>query len=201
MTAPPRSSRPLRLVDDVDGPTDAALLAGVSHGDDRACRVFVQRHASRVMGVAMSVCRDRGVAEDVSQRAFEQVWRHAAAFDPERASARTWLLTIARRLAIDEVRRRRPDPLDPDSMGRLLAPATADTERAGLALLERDRVAAALAGLPEDQRRAVVLASIGGLSAREVAEAESVPLGTAKTRIRLGMKRLRSALAAEVDHG
>ncbi len=202
MTAAPRSSRPLRLVDGaVDEPTDAVLLAAVATGDERACRVFVERHASRVIGVAMAVCRDRGVAEDVAQRAFEQAWRHAGSYDPDRASARTWLGTIARRVAIDEVRRRRPSPVSPEDLGRLLAPSGSDTERSGLAALERDQVAAALGALPEEQRRAVVLAGIGGLSAREVADTESVPLGTAKTRIRLGMRRMRAALAGEVDRG
>jgi len=81
------------------------------------------------------------------------------------------------------------------------APAGADTERAGLAAAERSTVAAALGELPEAQRRAVVLAALGGYSASEVAEIEGVPLGTAKTRIRLGMRRLRAALAGEVDRG
>jgi RNA polymerase sigma factor (sigma-70 family) len=190
----------MRLVGD-DEPSDAALLVAVALGDPAACRVFVDRHASAVLGVAASVCRDRTLAEDIAQRAFEQAWRHAASFDGSRASARTWLLVITRRLAIDELRRRRPSPMAPDVMGALLAPAGADTERAGLAAVERSTVSAALADLPEAQRRAVVLAALGGYSASEVAEVEGVPLGTAKTRIRLGLRRLRAALAGEVDHG
>jgi RNA polymerase sigma factor (sigma-70 family) len=202
VTTAPRRTRVVRLVDgDVDGPSDAALLTAVALGDGDACRTFVDRHASRVLGVAVSVCRDRTLAEDVSQRAFEQAWRHAASFDPARASARTWLLTITRRLAIDELRRRRISPVAPDDLLGLLAPAAADTERAGLASAGRARVIAALRTLPDEQCRAVVLASLGGHSAREVAEIEDVPLGTAKTRIRLGLRRLRAELADEVDHG
>jgi RNA polymerase sigma factor (sigma-70 family) len=200
VTTVPRSSRPMRLVGD-DEPSDAALLVAVALGDAAACHRFVDRHASAVLGVATRVCRDRSLAEDIAQRAFEQAWRHAASFDADRASARTWLLVITRRLAIDELRRRRPTPMAPDAMGTLLAPAGAATERAGLAAAERSTVAAALGELPEAQRRAVVLAALGGYSASEVAEIEGVPLGTAKTRIRLGMRRLRAALAGEVDRG
>lgn len=191
----------MRPVGDADEPSDAALLVAVALGDGAACRSFVDRHAAAVLGVAVSVCRDRTLAEDIAQRAFEQAWRHAASFDATKASARTWLLVITRRLAIDELRRRRPSPLPPDALGALLSPSTSDTERAGLASVERARVAAALAGLPEPQRRAVVLASIGGYSASEVAEAEGVPLGTAKTRIRLGMRRLRVSLGEGDDRG
>lgn len=202
MTTAPRTPRVVRLVDGaVDEPSDVALLTAVALGDEGACRAFVDRHASSVLGVAVSVCRDRTLAEDVSQRAFERAWRHAASFDPARASARTWLLTITRRLAIDELRRRHASPVAPDDLLGLLSPAAVDTERAGLAEAGRDRVLAALRSLPDEQRRAVVLASLGGRSAREVAEIEDVPLGTAKTRIRLGLRRLRTELADEVDHG
>jgi RNA polymerase sigma factor (sigma-70 family) len=190
----------MRLVGD-DQPSDAALLVAIALGDATACRVFVDRHAAAVIGVAVSVCRDRTLADDIAQRAFEQAWRHAASFDAGRASARTWLLVITRRLAIDELRRRRPSPLAPDALGAVMGSANSDTERAGMAAAERSVVSAALAELPVAQRRAVVLATLGGYSASEVAEIEGVPLGTAKTRIRLGMRRLRAALAGEVDHG
>jgi RNA polymerase sigma-70 factor (ECF subfamily) len=182
-----------------DQPSDAALLVAVALGDAAACRVFVDRHSAAVLGVATSVCRDRILAEDIAQRAFEQAWRHAASFDASRATARTWLLVITRRLAIDELRRRRPSLVPPEAMDVLLAPSRGDTERSGMAAVERSVVSAALADLPEAQRRAVVLAALGGYSASEVAEVEGVPLGTAKTRIRLGMRRLRAALAGEGD--
>jgi RNA polymerase sigma-70 factor (ECF subfamily) len=181
--------------------SDAALLVAVALGDDGACRSFVERHSGAVFGLSFGMCRDRGVAEDVTQRAFERAWRHAAAFDPERASARTWLLTITRRLTLDELRRRRPHPLAPDDLAEILAPAGSNTEQAGLRDAERAEVARALAQLPEPQRRAVVLAALGGRSASEVAVVEDVPLGTAKTRIRLGLRRLRAELDGRVDHG
>lgn len=185
----------------VDGPDDPALLVAMALGDADACQAFVERHAGPVIGLAGRICRDRALAEDIAQRCFEQAWRHAAEFDPERASARTWLLTITRRLAIDELRRRRPHPLPPPDLEGLLAAAVADPEAAGIASVEQAKVVSALTELPEEQRRAVVMAAVGGMSAREVAEVDRIPLGTAKTRIRLGLRRLRSLLDGEVDRG
>ncbi|HEY6531322.1 MAG TPA: sigma-70 family RNA polymerase sigma factor [Acidimicrobiales bacterium] len=199
MTTSPRADR--RLTASATEPTDAALLVAVALGDGDACRSFVHRHASAVFGLALGMCRDRGVAEDVTQRAFERAWRHAGAYEPDRASARTWLLMITRRLALDELRRRKAHPLAPADLDAVLAPATADTEAAALRDTERDAVTRALAELPEPQRRAVVLAALGGRTASEVAAIERIPLGTAKTRIRLGLRRLRAELDGEVDHG
>jgi RNA polymerase sigma factor (sigma-70 family) len=191
----PRNTRLRRAA-----PTDAALLAAVALGDGEACREFVSRHASGVFGLAVMVCGDRSLAEDVAQQAFERAWRHAASFDPSRGSARTWLFTITRRLAIDEFRRRRSSPVAPEDLDLLLGPSRADTEAAGIRGSERERVAAALASLPEAQRRAVVLAAMGGRSATEISAIEHVPVGTAKTRVRLGLRRLRAALAEEADN-
>jgi RNA polymerase sigma factor (sigma-70 family) len=199
VTTSPRADR--RTSAHASGDSDAVLLGAVARGDDDACRSFVARHGPAVFGLALGMCRDRGVAEDVTQRAFERAWRHAGAYEPDRASARTWLLTIARRLAIDERRRRRADPLAPADLDAILAPAAADTERDALRDAEREAVSRALAALPEPQRRAVVLAALGGRSATEVAAIEAIPLGTAKTRIRLGLRRLRAELDGEVDHG
>jgi RNA polymerase sigma-70 factor (ECF subfamily) len=199
VTTSPRADRAPSA--EVADPSDAALLVAVSVGDDDACRRFVDRHAPAVFGLALGMCRDRSLAEDVTQSTFERAWRHAGAYQSDRASARTWLLTIARRLAIDELRRRRPQPVAPDDLARLLDPGRADTEHAALRDAERRSVVQALGELPEPQRRAVVLAALGGRSATEVAAEEGIPLGTAKTRIRLGLRRLRAELDGEVDHG
>ena len=199
VTISPRADRQVSA--DPAGQPDAALLARIALGDERACRSFVDRHAAAMLGLAIGLCRDRGLAEDVTQRAFERVWRHAGSFDADRASARTWVLMITRRLAIDELRRRRPQPLAPEDLAQVLAPAPSDTEQAALRDAERDVVARALALLPEEQRRAVVLATLGGRSAAEVAVIDGIPLGTAKTRIRLGLRRLRTSLDGEVDRG
>lgn len=173
----------------------------MARGDEGACRSFVERHASAVFGLALGMCRDRGTAEDVAQRAFERAWRHAGSFEPARASARTWLLVITRRLAVDELRRRRAVPLAPIDLDVLLDPAGGGLESVALAEVERTAITGALSELPEAQRRAVVLAALAGRTAAEVAEIEGVPLGTAKTRIRLGLRRLRAELDGEVDRG
>ena len=87
----------MRLVGlDAGEPDDAALLVAVALGDEGACRAFVDRHSSRVYGLALAVCRDRSLAEDVAQRAFEQAWRHAASYDPERTSSMARRLVMVR---------------------------------------------------------------------------------------------------------
>jgi RNA polymerase sigma-70 factor (ECF subfamily) len=176
---------------------DTALLAAIALGDESACTVFVRRHQRVVYGVAVGVCGDGQLAEDVAQQTFERVWRHAASFDERRGSVRTWMLTICRRLAIDVIRARRAMPLDPEDMLVILPSSRADEiEERAAASTELIRVNAAMQRLPDDQRRAVLLASLSGLTAAEIAQVEQIPLGTAKTRIRLGLRRLRSQLVS-----
>jgi RNA polymerase sigma-70 factor (ECF subfamily) len=176
---------------------DAALLAAIALGDGAACTVFVRRHQRAVYGVAVGVCGDSQLAEDVAQQTFERVWKHAASFDERRGSVRTWMLTICRRAAIDVIRARRSVPFSPDDLMFIL-PSTPPNQVEDLAgtSTELVRVRAAMLRLPDDQRRAVLLASLSGLTAAEIAEVEQIPLGTAKTRIRLGLRRLRSQLVS-----
>lgn len=180
---------------------DEVLLAGYLAGDDELTVAFVRRFQARVYGVAVAVTADAVTAEDVAQQAFERAWRHGATFDPRRGSMTTWLSTITRHLAIDAVRARRPVPVD---VHAILAQATTGggPERAALDLDSVDELRAALRRLPAEQARAVVLAGMAGLSASEVAQREGIPLGTAKTRIRAALRRLRSALEeAGIDRG
>ena len=181
---------------------DDALIAGVAAGDSGAATALVRRYQRRVFGLAVTVVGDRDLAEDVAQEAFVRAWRHAAAYDPRRASVATWLLTITRNLAIDCLRMRRSDPLDSDSLVALVgaAPGSEPSDLA-VASTEADRLRRALRDLPEEQRRAVVLAAIGGRTSQEVSDVEGIPLGTAKTRIRTGMLRLRDALSGEREAG
>jgi RNA polymerase sigma-70 factor (ECF subfamily) len=139
---------------------------------------------------------DRDAAEDIAQEALLRAWRHAAAFDARRGSVATWLLTITRNLAIDALRVRRPVAIDPDDLRALSLPASG-RDAADVVAVGDDvaRLSDALGGLPDEQRRAVVLAGLWGLTAREIAEREEIPLGTAKTRIRTALGRLRIALA------
>jgi RNA polymerase sigma-70 factor (ECF subfamily) len=177
---------------------DDALMAGMAAGDHDAAAVFVRRHQRQVYGLALSVVGDAATAEDVSQEAFTRAWRHAGSYDARRASATTWLLTITRNLAIDALRLRRSDPADPATIASLMG-AARQPEPSDLAeaSADRRRLVEALGKLPVDQRRAVVLAAIGGRTGEEISQAEGIPLGTAKTRIRTALLRLR----ADLIHG
>jgi RNA polymerase sigma factor (sigma-70 family) len=178
--------------------SDEALVAGLASGDQDAASEFVRRYQRRIFGLASTIVRDAGLAEDVAQEAFVRAWRHAANYDPRRGTVTTWLLTITRNLAIDTLRVRRPTAVDPESLpGLHLASADPSPDEVpGL----RDDVAplrAAIGRLPEEQRRALIMASLLGYTAREVSEVEGIPLGTAKTRIRTALLRLRAAVRAE----
>jgi RNA polymerase sigma factor (sigma-70 family) len=178
--------------------SDDALVAGLATGDPDAARAFVARFQRRVFGLARTIVADDRAAEDVAQEAFVRAWKHAAAFDPRRGNVVGWLLTITRNLAIDAVRVRRPVALDPDALVGLDRAST-DRDTSELAELSDDtsRLRVALGNLPEEQRRAIVLAGLLGYTAREVGDAEGIPLGTAKTRIRTALIRLRAALVTE----
>jgi RNA polymerase sigma factor (sigma-70 family) len=174
--------------------SDEALLAGLATGDPEAMAAFVRRFQRRVFGLAYAITGDQGMAEDVAQEAFARAWRHAQAYDVRRGPVAAWLLAITRNLAIDAVRPRRPEPTDPEQILALGIPETAaGPDEQAIAGEDIARLRRAIAALPEDQRRALVLAAFYGRTAREISESERVPLGTAKTRIRAAMLKLRSA--------
>jgi len=175
--------------------SDADLLAHVAAGDHDAAHVFVQRFQRRVYGLAFTILGDARAAEDVAQEALVRAWRHAGAFDPTRGNVPGWVLAIARNAAVDAARARRPIAIDPDDLVDL-SPVSSERAPDDAVVVFDDigRLRAALGHLPDAQRRAVVLAGIGGLTAREIAERESIPVGTAKTRIRAALRRLRAAL-------
>lgn len=181
-------------------PADDALLAGYGAGDAVAAASFIRRHQARVYGLALSIVIDPALAEDISQEAFTRAWRHAATYDARRGSVPTWLLTITRNLAIDALRLRRSLPVDPTTLAALDMKATgldAEPGRAAELSDQTARLRTALAGLPEEQRRAVVLSGLMGRTAREISERENIPLGTAKTRIRAAMRKLRVVLVED----
>jgi RNA polymerase sigma-70 factor (ECF subfamily) len=173
-------------------------------GDQTAAVAFVRRYQRRVFGLAHAMTGDVGVSEDVAQEALIRVWRHAPVFDPRRGSVTSWVLTITRNLTIDALRLRRAVPTDPDDFAAAaMLSLEHNPEDAVLRGDVRHLVRNALAVLPVEQRRAVVLASVYGRTALEISETEGIPLGTAKTRIRTGLLRLRAAveLAREVEEG
>jgi RNA polymerase sigma factor (sigma-70 family) len=176
--------------------SDEALLSGLAAGDADAATAFTRRFQARVYGLVLTIVRDEGIAEDVAQETFVRAWRHARTYDPRRGRVATWLLTIARNLAIDVIRVKRPEPLDPELV-------VAKVHQTGIAESvpehdyppdERERVRAAIAELPTEQRRALFLAAYLGRTAQEIGELEDIPLGTAKTRIRTAMHKLRDSL-------
>lgn len=182
-----------------DRAADAALVAGLAVGDPPAATAFVRRFQGNVFGLALSITRDPALAEDVSQEAFLRAWRAASTYDPGRASVMTWLLTITRNTAIDAVRARRTTPTSPELLEAVLQDTFTGNDPADIAMhrLDSARALQHLAALHPTQARAVVLAVVGGCTAVEVSEHERIPLGTAKTRIRTGLMRLRTAMQEE----
>lgn len=181
--------------------SDEELLARFAASDREGTSAFVERFQRRIFGLAFTIVGEPRRAEDVAQEALLRAWRHASVFDLRRGSVVTWLLTITRNLAIDAVRVRRPVIIEPDDLLRRsdASPARDPSEEV-VVRADIGRLRDALTALPDEQRRAVVLASGWGLSAREIAEREEIPLGTAKTRIRAALGRLHLALADENEN-
>jgi RNA polymerase sigma-70 factor (ECF subfamily) len=197
------SGRAVRSVGEPSGDpagTDLALLIRrCARGDEEAFGSLYDATSSRAWGMALRVVRDRAQAEEVVQEAYLQVWRHAGRFDPARGGVVSWLLMIVHRSAVDRVRsaeassRREQTYLD---LGRALG-ETDVTSTAAEASLEAHRVRTALGDLTDLQRQAVELAFWGGYTHTEVAGILEIPVGTAKTRIRDGLIRLRDTLGVE----
>jgi RNA polymerase sigma factor (sigma-70 family) len=187
------------------GASDEALLAGFATGDPEMALVFVRRFQSKVFGLALMITRDRSDADEVAQDAFLRAWRYAASFDPRRGSVAGWLMGITRNAAVDRVRltntaRSRVELSEPGELSEAGGgDALVDDEAARLA--ERNDLLAQVARswtvLPPEQRAALAAVTVRGLTAREYAEAAGIPLGTAKTRIRLGLRKLRQSLKVD----
>jgi len=181
---------------DYSGFPDEALLALAAREDEEALAQLYDRYGRVVYGLTLRVVRDPVLAEDAVQETFLAVWRTAGSFRAERAKASTWILTLAHRRAVDVVRReerRRAAPLadGADEPDERALPADAEIE-----LTDRRRlVQQALRQLPDEQREALELAYYGGLTQSELAERLSVPLGTIKSRMFTGLRRLRDLLA------
>jgi RNA polymerase sigma-70 factor, ECF subfamily len=174
--------------------SDEAAVALVARGDEVALAELYDRFGRIAWGLALRILRDEALAEDAVQDAFVAVWRTATRFVPERGSARTWVLTLVHRRAVDLVRReqrRRGDPLEsaPEPAGETGADDDA------LLRLERERVQHALTQLPDREREAIELAYFGGFTQSELAERLGQPIGTIKSRMFSGLARLRELLA------
>ncbi|WP_459642439.1 ECF RNA polymerase sigma factor SigK [Kineococcus sp. NUM-3379] len=171
------------------------LLQRAAQGDDDAFAALYDATSSAVFGTVLRVLRDPAQSEEVSQEVYLEAWRTAARFDPTRGSARTWLVTMAHRRAVDRVRSAQASTDRDEKVGLRdqVRPYDSVSETVE-GNLEREDVRRALSSLTTVQRQAVTLAYYGGRTHTEIARELSLPLGTVKTRLRDGMIRLRDAL-------
>jgi RNA polymerase sigma-70 factor (ECF subfamily) len=189
MPSPSRSSAPLRSSDDL------ALVRRVAENESAALAELHDRYAGMLLALARRVLGPAGEAEEVVQEAFVQVWNQADRYDPGRSSVSTWLILITRSRALDRLRSRQARERTSEAAGAEPPPEpSAGAEEHVLHRERRGRVRAALAELPEEQRRVLEMAFYEGLSQSEIATRTGTPLGTVKTRALLGMKKLRQAL-------
>jgi RNA polymerase sigma-70 factor, ECF subfamily len=170
--------------------SDAELLKAVAAGDREAFAAFYDRHSATAFGLLKKLLREASDAEDVLQETFLQVWRQAGRFDPERSSPLGWLVMIARSRALDRLRRH-PVPTTSELPDQPVIP---EAEAAVEFQESQGAIVFALAQLPVEQQIAIQMAFFGGLTYEQVAERQGIPVGTAKTRIRLGMMKLRKLL-------
>jgi RNA polymerase sigma factor (sigma-70 family) len=175
--------------------SDELLLEGFCAGDEQRASDFVRHFSQRLYWLAFRIVGDSGSAEDVVQMTWERVWRNGSTVDAERGSLDAWVSTITRNLALDWVRAKRATPIDTSETAAGPSSEACDPEWRSMIEESRREVRAGLARLPTAQARSVVLAGALDMSTAQVALHESVPLGTAKTRIRTGKQRLRRELA------
>ena len=179
---------------------DAALMRAFAQREPAAAEELYERFASRVYGLGIVMLGGDAAAQDLVQDTFVKLWRNADRYETTRGRLETWVLLIARSLAIDTLRRRVLESRSLEAAGRPLEAdeAPGPDEMVGTADLAA-RARRAMDGLSGEQRAALELAYFGGKTSAEVAELEGIPLGTAKTRIRTALIRLREAMEEHRD--
>ena len=175
---------------------DADVIPLLAAGDTRAIESLYDRYSRLAFGLAFKMLNDRMAAEDVVQEAFVALWRHSRSFDPDRGQVRSWLLRIVRNRAIDRIRGggTHRETTNIDDVDVPVADTAWDHVSADA---DRTQVRTLLSQLPSNQRRAIELSYFGGLSQPEVALTMQVPLGTVKSRQRLGLEKMRQALESK----
>lgn len=179
--------------------SDADLIGRAANGDARALEVIYDRYSGVVFSFSLRLVGDRQLAEEVLQEVFFRAWQQGGNFSAQRGSLVTWLLSITHNMSIDEIRKRnrRPQKADSEEPELLLAGLQASgqsvEDEVWIGSL-RGTIGEALRELPASQREAIEMAYFQGLTQREIAEALGEPLGTIKTRMRLGLLKLREAL-------
>jgi RNA polymerase sigma-70 factor (ECF subfamily) len=184
-------------------PAESVLMARVAAGDAEAFEAVYERHARSVYAYVIAQLDRSSEAEDVCQEAFLALWRHASRFDPRRGSVRGWLIGIARNQAIDRLRSRaRQAKAEAGAVAiAALEPPEDSVSRTGADRAEAARLRRLLDDLPAEQRDVLLLVHHGGLSQREIAEVTGLPLGTVKSRLRLGLARVRVLAGADRPPG
>jgi RNA polymerase sigma-70 factor, ECF subfamily len=181
--------------------SDDHLVAGLRRGDPDALAQAHRDYGGAVLAYLRRLIKDPGGAEDVHQEVFLEVWRRGPSFDPARAGLGTWILLIARSRAIDHLRRRVPEPRDPQAPAALATgEAEQDPETSPDALVERWGMAMRLGRLPEHEASVLRMRFHEGLSQSEIAARTGVPLGTVKTHMVRALRRLR-AMVDEEERG
>ena len=173
-----------------------SLIIRVAAGDQLAMATLYQTSSRVVYGLLLRILNEHGLAEEVLLDVYMQVWRQAGSYDQERGSPMAWMLTIARSRAIDKLRSGRQELLLRESFEAVEenARSEVDVEEAAAIAEVQGKVRQALETLPAEQREVIELAYYGGLSHSEIALQLEQPLGTVKTRVRLGMMKLRELL-------
>ena len=181
--------------------TDGSLLRLAAERRPEALAALYDRHAPHLLALARRILGHAGEAEDVVQEVFVHVWNHASRYDPSRSSVSTWLVLITRSRAIDRLRHRQVVDRSHEAAHRDVPPGEHASPEGADAVLNRERrerVRRELESLPPEQRQVLEMAFYDGLSQAEIAARADLPLGTVKTRTLLAMKKLRSALRAEI---
>jgi len=178
-------------------PDLVTLMADVQQGDERAFAELYDALSGLVFGTVKRVLRDQAMSEEVTQEVFVELWRTAARFDPERASISTWAVTLARRRAVDRVRREQSQRDRIERAGQRRPEEASTPDDAAVSSFEAERVHRAVADLPDDQRTVIEMAFIQGDSHAVIAERLDLPLGTVKSRVRGGLKKLSGTLGGE----
>jgi RNA polymerase sigma-70 factor (ECF subfamily) len=177
---------------------DEDLMPLLAEKDPDAFEVFYDRHGGAAFSLAYRIVGDRSAAEDVTQEAFISIWRSGAHYDRARGSVRAWTLGVVRNRAIDALRRQsgKAPKLDFDDEAALEQRAAPElTEEEALQRESARELRGALSELPDEQSKVIELAYFGGFSHSEIAEMLSMPLGTVKGRMRLGIEKIRTQLA------
>ena len=180
---------------------DIQLLRLIAQAQTEALDELFDRYNRLVFSVALAIVGDRGTAEEITLDVFVQVWKRAGTYQQDRAKVSTWLIAITRHHSIDILRwqKSRPetDSLDWEGISLNNGPVVHNLEEKVELSLQRDRVRKALSQLPDEQRETLIMAYFKGYTQSQISEALGQPLGTIKTRIRLGMQKLRKLLEGD----